>query len=101
MADRELGAPGPPTKEGWVASSGGDDRVTLAWTPGMDTLLALALEEDLGRGDATTAATVPPGTLASGVILAKEALVLCGMPVVERVFARVSPAVEVSPCAAD
>jgi nicotinate-nucleotide pyrophosphorylase (carboxylating) len=73
----------------------------LAWTPAMDTLLELALEEDLGRGDATTDATVPPGTRASGIILAKEPLVLCGMAVVERVFARVSPEVRVTARAAD
>ena len=31
----------------------------LIWTPACQTLLELALEEDLGRGDVTTEATIP------------------------------------------
>jgi len=42
------------------------------------------LEEDLGRGDATTEATIPREKQATGVIKAKEPLVLAGLQVARR-----------------
>jgi nicotinate-nucleotide pyrophosphorylase (carboxylating) len=44
------------------------------------------LAEDIGRGDITTAATVPEGVRGTGKFLAKEDLVLCGLHVAEAVF---------------
>jgi nicotinate-nucleotide pyrophosphorylase (carboxylating) len=64
--------------------------------PFLDRLIDLALEEDLGPGgDVTTTACVPPGTRARGHVRAKERLVLCGMGVLDRVCARVDPALSV------
>ena len=40
----------------------------------------LALEEDLGIGDATTLATVPKEAMATAVMRAREEMVVCGVP---------------------
>jgi nicotinate-nucleotide pyrophosphorylase (carboxylating) len=49
------------------------------------------LAEDIGRGDITTSATVPPDTRGHGRFLAKEDLVLCGLDVAEAVFFNLDP----------
>jgi nicotinate-nucleotide pyrophosphorylase (carboxylating) len=51
-------------------------------------LIDLALAEDVGTGDRTSIATVPPDARARGRVLAKQDLVVCGMPLLERVFGR-------------
>ncbi len=56
--------------------------------------VALALTEDVGLGDITTAATVPEHLVASAVILAKEGGILAGIQVAEIVFRQLDPAVE-------
>ncbi len=56
--------------------------------PHVTALLDLALVEDLGAGDRTSEATVPPSARARGRLLVKEPLVVCGLPLLERVFAR-------------
>jgi nicotinate-nucleotide pyrophosphorylase (carboxylating) len=56
--------------------------------PRVAALLDLALREDVGAGDRTSEATVPEAARARGRLLAKERLVVCGLPIVERVFAR-------------
>jgi nicotinate-nucleotide pyrophosphorylase (carboxylating) len=45
-----------------------------------------ALDEDLGRGDLTTAATVPDGQRARGIVLAKQELVVAGLEVALTAF---------------
>ena len=59
----------------------------------VDTLIALALEEDLGdAGDVTTLAVVPETAKCRAVLLCKEPdMALCGLPVAERVFHTVDP----------
>ena len=54
-------------------------------------LVVRALAEDLGRGDVTTAATVPDTVVARGVILAKSPCVVAGLAVAAEVFARRDP----------
>ena len=54
-----------------------------------------ALVEDIGAGDITTALTVAATARAHGVILAKSAGVVAGLPVVEEVFRQVSAQVSV------
>ncbi len=66
-------------------------------TPALDALLDLALTEDVGTGDVTTDATVPPDLQGVAHIEARQRLVLCGAPVVDRLLARRgagAPAVE-------
>lgn len=52
-----------------------------------------ALHEDLGRGDATSAATIDAGTRAAGVIIAKSPLVVAGIEVAAETFRQLDPAV--------
>lgn len=56
------------------------------WTNRMLSLIELALDEDLGRGDHTTASSVPEGLRRSGVIKAKEAGRVAGIQVALKVF---------------
>jgi nicotinate-nucleotide pyrophosphorylase (carboxylating) len=62
---------------------------------GARAIIELALAEDVGRGDLTTEATVPPGAIATAEIVQKEPGVLCGLPVVAAVFAALDARVEV------
>jgi nicotinate-nucleotide pyrophosphorylase (carboxylating) len=67
----------------------------------IDDLLDRALAEDVGAGDVTTLATVPAGRMATARFLAKEAGVVAGLAVAERVFARVAPTLRIAWKAAD
>ncbi|HEX3694759.1 MAG TPA: carboxylating nicotinate-nucleotide diphosphorylase [Polyangia bacterium] len=58
------------------------------YTPAVQRLLDLALEEDVGRGDVTTAAVIDESQEAEADIIARERLVVCGLGVVEAVFMR-------------
>jgi nicotinate-nucleotide pyrophosphorylase (carboxylating) len=60
-------------------------------TEAVRAIIRLALAEDIGRGDLTTAATVAPNMQAIAVIVQKQRGVLCGLPVAEAVFAAVDP----------
>ncbi len=64
-------------------------------------LIDLALDEDVGRGDVTTLATVLPTTLATARIDTREPCIVAGLPVLERVFARVGTGVTVVPLVAE
>lgn len=66
----------------------------IARRPAVARLLDLALDEDLGRGDATTEAVAGAGAgRFRGRIAAREALVVFGLGVAAEVFARVDPEV--------
>lgn len=58
-----------------------------------------ALAEDLGTGDVTTAATVPPAARATALIMQKAPGVVYGLEVAELVFRALDPDVEVELCA--
>lgn len=70
------------------------------WRP-YDALIDLALAEDIGAGDVTTAATIPAAARASGVMLAKAAGVVSGMEVAAAVVHRVDPMVRFTPLVND
>lgn len=75
-----------------------DDHLAYAasgFQPQVDRLIALALEEDVGTGDRTTLATIVDDAEVVGRVLAKEDLVLAGLPYFARVFACVDPRVTV------
>lgn len=59
--------------------------------PAVSRLIALALEEDLGRGDVTTRATIPPDRPARGKITAKADLTIAGLPLVGQILKVVDP----------
>lgn len=58
------------------------------YTPAVQRILDLALEEDVGRGDATSAAIIDETQEAEAEIIARERAVICGLGVVEAVFTR-------------
>ncbi len=57
--------------------------------PAVARLITLALEEDIGRGDATTLATIPPDQAAHGKITAKADITIAGLPLVLMVLQQV------------
>ena len=60
----------------------------------LDPLIDLAFEEDIGIGDVTTEATVPPTQEGIGTLLAKSDGIVAGLPVAERVFAKLDETLE-------
>lgn len=60
-----------------------------------------ALAEDIGRGDVTSLATVPEGALAQADVVAREPLVVAGLPLAEAAFRELSPAIQIERRAAD
>jgi nicotinate-nucleotide pyrophosphorylase (carboxylating) len=71
------------------------------YAPGVDALLMLALGEDIGTGDVTTQACVAPDAWIDARLLAREGLVLAGLPYFARAFALLDPRVTVKPTAAE
>jgi nicotinate-nucleotide pyrophosphorylase (carboxylating) len=59
--------------------------------PAVHRLIALALEEDLGRGDLTSEALIPASLRAEGELLVKAEGVIAGMEVAAAVFQTVDP----------
>ena len=61
----------------------------------VNTLIDLALEEDLAdRGDTTSKSVIPADARAKGVLYAKSDCVLAGLAVAEAVFKKLDPACE-------
>jgi nicotinate-nucleotide pyrophosphorylase (carboxylating) len=67
------------------------------FSPQIDRLIELALEEDIGRGDVTTQALIPPDKKGGAQIRAKEKLVAAGLPVAARVFLKLDKEVHFLP----
>lgn len=67
----------------------------------VDRIVDIALAEDLAAGDVTTRSVIPPDAIARGVISAREPMVLAGLSVAARVFARVDPRIVLTPAVAD
>jgi nicotinate-nucleotide pyrophosphorylase (carboxylating) len=68
---------------------------------GIDRIIDTALAEDIHTGDITTQALLPQARRMRARLVAKESLVLCGISVAERVFARLDPTACFTPCFAD
>jgi len=64
--------------------------------PYIDDLVRRALDEDIGAGDATTAATTPTRALAQAHILARQTLVCAGLPIAEGIFQALDPEMRVT-----
>ncbi|MFA5353365.1 MAG: carboxylating nicotinate-nucleotide diphosphorylase [Thermodesulfovibrionales bacterium] len=58
--------------------------------------ISRGLEEDIGHGDITSLLTIPEGMKAMARLLAKEDLVVAGLPFVQEVFRQVDPSVSIS-----
>jgi nicotinate-nucleotide pyrophosphorylase (carboxylating) len=74
---------------------------TLPLSESVRAIIQLALAEDIGRGDLTTEATVPPEATARAEIVQKAPGVLCGLPVVQAVYAALDPRVALTSLAAE
>jgi nicotinate-nucleotide pyrophosphorylase (carboxylating) len=64
-------------------------------------LIRRALAEDIGRGDVTTEATIPAYVQATARIVARETGVVAGLPLAQRVFAALDPAIRFEAHVAD
>ena len=53
---------------------------------GVKALIQLALDEDIGSGDATSIALVPQSAMGVADLVAREACVMCGGPLAEIIF---------------
>ena len=58
-------------------------------------LVRRALGEDIGTGDATTEAVVPPQASARAHILARQTLVCAGLPIAAKIFRALDPEIRV------
>jgi len=64
----------------------------------IDRLIEQALLEDIHTGDITTRAVVPGCRPAAARLIAKEDMVVAGLSIAGRVFAKLNPAVVFKPC---
>jgi nicotinate-nucleotide pyrophosphorylase (carboxylating) len=62
-----------------------------------DEIIQAALREDMPDGDVTSESVIPPAAVSEAVLLAKEAGVLAGLPVCQRVFELVDGRVAFQP----
>jgi nicotinate-nucleotide pyrophosphorylase (carboxylating) len=65
-------------------------------SPYLEGLVRRALEEDVGAGDASTAAVVPLRAVATAHVLARQTLVCAGLPMAEKIFRALDPEVRVT-----
>jgi nicotinate-nucleotide pyrophosphorylase (carboxylating) len=68
----------------------------------IDAVVTRALAEDLGRaGDVTSVATIPEDTRARALVIAREAGVISGLPLVAATFEKLAPGVALTAHARD
>ena len=68
---------------------------------GIDRIIDIALAEDIHTGDITTLAMLPKARRMRARLVAKEAMVLAGIAVAERVFSRLDPSIRFDAAFAD
>ena len=64
-------------------------------------LIQAAIEEDVGRGDVTTEATIAEHVMSRARLIAKEEIILAGMDVFGEVYAALDSAVNIKPSSKD
>jgi nicotinate-nucleotide pyrophosphorylase (carboxylating) len=64
-------------------------------------LIAAALEEDVGPGDVSVAATIPEKARGLAHIVAKQDLICAGLPLAEKVFQALDPQMKLEPRATE
>jgi nicotinate-nucleotide pyrophosphorylase (carboxylating) len=67
----------------------------------INAIIDVALNEDIGQGDVTSAALISPDLTGKATLLVKEKGVLAGIEVAQRVFQRVDPATKLEIFAKD
>lgn len=55
-----------------------------------------ALAEDIGEGDHSTLATIPPGKVSKAKLLVKANGIIAGIEVAEKIFAKVDPSLQIT-----
>ncbi len=78
-----------------------DRAAALAQHPSIHRLLAAALEEDIGRGDVTSAAALPAGLQATATITSETPCVLAGVFLAPLAYRLVDPSLAVAMLAAE
>ncbi|MFQ5586296.1 MAG: carboxylating nicotinate-nucleotide diphosphorylase [Thermodesulfobacteriota bacterium] len=78
----------------WLAETGGGKRAGYL---DFEDLIAASIAEDVGAGDLTTGAIVPRGKRGEALIIAKEGLVVAGLPVAEEVFRQIDRGIAFEP----
>ena len=68
---------------------------------GIDSFILDSLKEDIGTGDITTNSCVPETATSKGRFIAKEDGVICGLPVLMRVFGLFDERVIITPLVSD
>ena len=64
-------------------------------------LIDTAIAEDIGDGDITSQAVIPPGTIFQGLMAARQDLVCAGLPIAKAIFETFSKDIEFVAAAAD
>ncbi len=67
----------------------------------LEPLVRAAIAEDVGAGDVTTLAIIPPDRAASARLVAREPLVVAGLDIARLAFLHLDPAVQFQPSCAD
>jgi len=68
----------------------------------IDATVTRALAEDIGRaGDVTSTATIPEGTQARAVVVARAAGVIAGLPLTVATFGKLAPEIEIDAAVRD
>lgn len=62
----------------------------------LDKLCSIALQEDIGPGDATTLAIVPGNATTRAFFTTRQECVCCGLPVVEKLFHKLDKYMEIT-----
>ena len=62
--------------------------------PQVNSIIALAMNEDIGTGDITTLSTIPADKTAFGRFIAKEDMIICGIDLAKYVFSKVDTSIE-------
>ena len=60
----------------------------------IDELIKKALDEDLGEGDHSSLATVPPDAMGRAILVAKQKGILAGIEIAQKVFSTVDPKIK-------
>lgn len=55
----------------------------------VEKIISAALVEDIGKGDITSSLVIPVNEKGSFVFAAREEIVVCGIPIIEKIFAEV------------
>lgn len=66
------------------------------FSPGTRDLIRLAIQEDLVGGDITADAIFTAEDRAHGALVAKEELVVCGIPLLEEIYRQIDPEIKCS-----